>query len=94
MSMTDAQVLAALAAHADPVALSSFQQLQMRYEVTNGTLPTDRVLYAPVACPDGKYMAASFTLEKDADDDGRWATVWHAVQGPMTRQELQELASA
>lgn len=92
--LSDGEVVEALAPHADPAALASFQLLQMRYEVTNGQLDPGRVLYAPVQCPGGMFMAASFTLEPDEAEEGSWVTVWHAVHGPMTLDALKELASA
>lgn len=93
--MTDDEVIAALEPHVAPEALEQFVSLQMNYEVTNGNLDTDRVLYAPVACPDGRFMAASFRLEPGEDEDGLfWETVWHQVQGPMTLDELKALGNA
>ena len=91
--LTDEEVLEAIAPYAGPAALADFQLFQMRYEVTNGQLAPGRMLYAPVKCPGGMFMAASFTLEEQDGEDG-WVTVWHAVHGPMTLDALKELAGA
>ena len=89
MSMTDDEVLAALTPHADPGALAEFRMFQMRYDVVNGRLASDRVLYTPVSCGDGNFMAVSFTLP-----EGAKVPSWVAVQGPMPLGDLKELARA
>jgi hypothetical protein len=90
--VTQGEVLAALEACASPAAVADFRMLQTRYEVS-GQLAPDSVLCAPVACPDGRYMAVLFSLRPHQASGGSqsWETVWHSVEGPMSRQELEDL---
>lgn len=89
MSMTDDEVVEALAPRVSPGALAEFRMLQMRFGVTNGKLAPGRVLYTPVPCPDGNFMAVSFTLA-----EGSQVPSWEAVHGPMTLADLKALAGA
>ena len=93
--MTDQEVLEALGEHVNDDVLAQFAVLQMNYDVTNGSLAPGRHLFAPVQCPDGRWMAAEFSLEAFEDEDGGyWETTWHAVHGPVTLDELKALAAA
>lgn len=87
------EVLDALERYCPSGAVEAFQLLQMKFEPVNGEINPDRVLYTPVACADGNFMAVAFSLSPDPDEDGSWLTTWREVYGPVTREQLTELAA-
>lgn len=92
--MTGDEVLEALRPHVSGDALGYFQMMQMEFEVTGGQLDPGRVLYTPVQCPDGRFMAVAFSLSAAEDEEGPyWETNWKSVSGPMPLAELKELAN-
>ncbi len=85
--MTEDEMLAALAEHGitDP-------PFPVRAE-PDGAHPGDRVFWFPVALPDGRYLGVSWSFghpSEVAEDD--WKIRWHAVEGPLTREELEAKA--
>jgi hypothetical protein len=89
--MTDEEVLAFLAAH----GVSGFP-FPVRAEPSDGQdHPGDRVFWYPVLLDDGRYLAIAWQFgQPDPDEAANWKVRWHAVHGPVTREELEELARA
>ncbi len=90
---TEEEVLDALERHCPPGAVENFQLLQMKYEPVNGEIDPGRILFAPVGTADGNFMAVAFSLSPDPDEEGSWLTTWRDVYGPMTREQLTQLAA-
>lgn len=89
--LTEDQVLAALAAHG--VTAPPFP---LRMEPADGQPhPGGRVFWFPVILADGRYLGIAWSFGQPSDDAMEsWKPVWHAVHGPMTREELEEIARA
>lgn len=82
--MTTDEVLAALAKYG--ILVPPFP---LRLE-PDGDHPGDKVYRFPVPLADGRYLAVSWSFGQPNDDELRnWEPVWHAVDGPMTRAELE-----
>lgn len=89
--LDEEDVLVLLDEHCDAAAVSNFELLQMKYEPVNGDVDPERLLIAPVACPDGRFMGVVFTIAADPGNEGEWLTTWRAVRGPLTMDELKAL---
>jgi hypothetical protein len=56
----------------------------------SGEHPGNKVFRVPVATADGRFMAVSFSFGQPDDDEAlNWAPVWHCVDGPFTREQLE-----
>jgi hypothetical protein len=52
----------------------------------------EKVFRIPVSLPGGSFAAVSFSFGQPSDDPVRnWQPLWRSVDGPMTREELEEL---
>lgn len=89
--MTDDEVIAKVFEHGGAGAVAGFP---MRI-APDGGHPGDKVFRLPVALPqlDGEmYLAVSFSFGQPSDDAMEdWRPRWQSVDGPMTREELEEL---
>lgn len=86
--LTDGDVQEFLTRHGGTAAAGAFP---MRFAPEDGQPhPGNRVFRAPVELPDGRYLVISFSFGQDnADAMLAWKPVWHALEGPVTRQELE-----
>lgn len=83
--MTDEEVLSALAVY------GGGQNMVMRLQ-PQGEHPGTRRFPMPVELADGSYMAVIFSFGQASDDAMEdWKPAWHAVEGPMTLEQLKEL---
>jgi hypothetical protein len=90
--MTDDEMLGELASRgARPEHIDVFP---MRLE-PNGEHPGDKVFRIPVPLQDGSFLAVAFSFGQPSDDEmENWKPRWRAVDGPMNREELEELGRA
>lgn len=52
----------------------------------------EKVFRIPVALPDGMFLVVAFSFGQPSDDAvENWRPLWRSVDGPMTREELEEL---
>lgn len=92
--LDDEDVQAVILEFAGEEARSTFP---MRYEPDTGQEhPGDRVLIRPVLCPDGRYLAVSFRMghEDQEDEMDSWKPEWLGIDGPFTMGELEEFGRA
>lgn len=89
MSMTDEEVFAVLAGYGVSPSALPF----VRTEPQDGQPhPGDRVFRFPVVLGEDSYLAVAWSFgQPDPDEMLNWHLVWHSVDGPMTRDELEAL---
>jgi hypothetical protein len=87
--LSDEEVLAAVREHAGAEAAS---RVPMRLQ-PSGPVPQGKVFRMPVPLPDGRYLAVSFEFGHDDPvyPEFAWKPAWRSVDGPLTREELEQL---
>ena len=87
--MTYDEVIAELTARG--AVSGTLALLPRRFEPVGQADPEGTFLL-PVETQDGRYLAACFSFGRsDPDPALDWEPVWRSVEGPMTREQLEDL---